>query len=138
MTLERNIGIPAQLIINGEAIDVMVESVNEHDEEKPIYHTRDFRDSNGILHTEEVTGVTVPTDPTKKNFVAIEAPVVEGYTFAFWINSRCVGNTLPVSLIQSTSQTTGMFVYFAPGEDIAGIGPVKTTVTAVYVKSEKA
>ena len=94
--------------------------------------------TNGILHTEEVTGVTVPTDPTKKNFVAIEAPVVEGYTFAFWINSRCVGNTLPISLIQSTSQTTGMFVYFAPGEDIAGIGPVKTAVTAVYVKSEKA
>lgn len=94
--------------------------------------------TNGILHTEEVTGVTVPTDPTKKNFVAIEAPVVEGYTFAFWINPRCVGNTLPVSLVQSTSQTTGMFVYFAPEEDIAGIGPVKTAVTAVYVKSEKA
>lgn len=94
--------------------------------------------TNGILHTEEVTGVTVPTDPAKKNFVAIEAPVVEGYTFAFWINSRCVGNTLPISLVQSTSQTTGMFVYFAPGEDIAGIGPVKTAVTAVYVKSEKA
>ena len=65
MTLERNIGIPAQLIINGEAIDVMVESVNEHDEEKPIYHTRDFRDSNGILHTESYqTGRNIQTTTT--------------------------------------------------------------------------
>ena len=94
--------------------------------------------TNGILHTEEVNGVTVPTDPNKKGFVAIAAPVVEGYNFAFWINPRCVGNTLPVSLIQSVSETTGISVYFAPGEDIVGIGPVNIAVTAVYVKADVA
>ena len=49
MTLEREFNIPAQLIINGETIDVMVKSVKEQENETPITHTRSYRDSNGTL-----------------------------------------------------------------------------------------
>ena len=52
MTLEREFNIPAQLIINGETIDVMVKSVTEQENETPITHTRGYRDSNGTLFTE--------------------------------------------------------------------------------------
>ena len=52
VTLEREFNIPAQLIINGETIDVMVKSVKEQNNETPIYHTRDYRDSNGTLFTD--------------------------------------------------------------------------------------
>lgn len=91
--------------------------------------------ANGTLHTEEVGGTTIPTDPNKKNYVDIVAPVIEGYNFLFWINPRCMGNIFPVSLVQTTSTTTGMFIYFAPGENISAIGPVNTSVTAVYQKA---
>ena len=52
MTLEREFNIPAQLIINGETIDVMVKSVKEQENETPITHTRSYRDSNGTLFTD--------------------------------------------------------------------------------------
>ena len=52
MTLEREFNIPAQLIINGEIIDVMVKSVKKQENECPIYHTRSCRDSNNRLFTE--------------------------------------------------------------------------------------
>lgn len=91
--------------------------------------------SSGTLHTEEVTGVTIPTDPAKNKYVDIVAPIIAGYNFVFWINPRTTGNVFPISLIQSTSQTTGMFIYFAPGENASAIGQVHTTVTAVYEKA---
>ena len=49
MILEREFNIPAQLIINGETIDVMVKSVKKQESEMPIFHTRNYRDSNGTL-----------------------------------------------------------------------------------------
>ena len=49
MTLEREFNIPAQLIINGETIDIMVKSVITQENETPITHTRNYRDSNGTL-----------------------------------------------------------------------------------------
>lgn len=52
MILEREFNIPAQLIINGETIDVMIKSVKEQENEIPIIHTRDYRDSNGTLLTD--------------------------------------------------------------------------------------
>lgn len=49
MTLEREFNIPAQLIINGETIDVMVKSIKKQENETPITHTNKYRDSNGNL-----------------------------------------------------------------------------------------
>ena len=49
MTSEIEFNIPAQLIINGETIDVMVKSVKKQENETPITHTRSYRDSNGTL-----------------------------------------------------------------------------------------
>lgn len=52
MTLEREFNIHAQLIINGETIDVMVKSVTEQENETPITRISGYRDSNGNLFTE--------------------------------------------------------------------------------------
>lgn len=49
MTLEKEFNIPAQLIIDGEAINVMVKSVKTQENETPITNTRKYRDSNGTL-----------------------------------------------------------------------------------------
>ena len=49
MTLEREFNIPAQLIINGKTIDVMVKSVKDQENETPITRTKSYRDSNGTL-----------------------------------------------------------------------------------------
>ena len=49
MTLEKEFNIPAQLIIDGEVINVMVKSVKKQENETPITHTRSYRDSNGTL-----------------------------------------------------------------------------------------
>lgn len=49
MTLEKEFNIPAQLIIDGEVINVMVKSVKNQENETPITNTRSYRDSNGTL-----------------------------------------------------------------------------------------
>lgn len=94
---------------------------------------------NKLFHVEWVTGQTNP-DATDKldNYVDIAAPVVPGYQFAFWLTPVTLGNTLPLNLVQATSVTTGIYVYYAPGEDKKAMGPVKIGVTAVYVKNELA
>ena len=52
MTLETTFNVPAQLIINGQAIDVIVKTVITREEETPIIHDDKFRDSNGQLFIE--------------------------------------------------------------------------------------
>ena len=49
MTLEKEFNIPAQLIIDGEVINVMVKSVKTQENETSITNTRKYRDSNGTL-----------------------------------------------------------------------------------------
>lgn len=49
MTFETTFNIPAQLIINGETIDVMVQSVTSRVEENPIIHEERYKDSVGKL-----------------------------------------------------------------------------------------
>ena len=49
MTLETFVNVPAQLIINGKTIDVMVQSVTSRDEENHIIHEEKYRDSVGNL-----------------------------------------------------------------------------------------
>lgn len=65
MTLETTFNLPAQLIINGEAIDVMVQTVSTREEETPIVHEDRFRDSNGKLFVEpHIIGKNVQTITT--------------------------------------------------------------------------
>jgi len=49
MTFETTFNVPAQLIINGEAIDVIVQTVTSRDEENHIIHEERYRDSVGKL-----------------------------------------------------------------------------------------
>lgn len=49
MTFEKEFNIPAQLIIDGEVINVMVKSVKKQENETPITNRRNYRDSNGTL-----------------------------------------------------------------------------------------
>ena len=49
MTLEITFNVPAQLIINGETIVVMVQSVASRIEENPIINEERYKDSAGNL-----------------------------------------------------------------------------------------
>lgn len=49
MIFETVFNVPAQLIINGEVIDVTVRTVTSRDEEYPIVHKEKYKDSNGTL-----------------------------------------------------------------------------------------
>lgn len=49
MTLETFVNVPAQLIINGKTINVMVQSVASRVEENPIIHEERYKDSVGKL-----------------------------------------------------------------------------------------
>lgn len=49
MTLEITFNVPAQLIINGETIDVMVQSVASRVEENLIINEERYKDSVGEL-----------------------------------------------------------------------------------------
>ena len=55
MTLETMPYIQAQLIINGETIDVMVQTVTTRIEETPIEHVYKTTDSNGKIFYESYT-----------------------------------------------------------------------------------
>lgn len=94
---------------------------------------------NKALHIEYVSATTDPNSTDgHDNRVDIAAPVVPGYQFAFWLTPSTGGTVLPLNLVASNSDTTSVYVYYAPGEDKKAIGPVKIGVNAVYVKNELA
>lgn len=94
---------------------------------------------NKLFHTEYVTATSDPEATDKlNNYVDISAPVVPGYQFAFWLTPQTNGCVLPLNLVQPQSVTTGIYIYYAPGEDMKAMGPVKISITAVYVKNELA
>ena len=65
MTFETAFNVPAQLIMNGEVIDVMVQSVSTRDEETTIVHEEKFKDSNGKLFIEpHIIGRNIQTVTT--------------------------------------------------------------------------
>ena len=65
MTFETVFNMPAQLIINGKIIDVMVQTVSSKDEESPIIHEQKYKDSNGKLFVEpHIIGKNVQTVTT--------------------------------------------------------------------------
>ena len=65
MTFETTFNVPAQLIMNGEVIEVMVQSVSTRDEETPIVHEEKYKDSNGKLFVEpHIVGKNIQTVTT--------------------------------------------------------------------------
>lgn len=55
MTLERVFSKPAQLVIDGKVIDVMVQTVTTRNEKTPIEHVYKSTDSNGEKFYETYT-----------------------------------------------------------------------------------
>ncbi|MCG0810338.1 hypothetical protein IMAU10576_02469 [Lactiplantibacillus plantarum] len=87
----------------------------------------------GLFHFETVTG---QTDPTQKalganRIVTISAPAVPGYSFAFWLNSATIDNTMPSYVDIPNVPQSHVWVEFPD----SWTTPVKIMVTAVYVKS---
>ena len=95
--------------------------------------TQKINDSNkGLFHFETVTGQTDPTSPGPYNkYVAIKAPNVPGYSFAFWLNSSTSGTVLPNYIDFPNFQQIGVWIGIPDGNTT----PVKINACAVYVKS---
>lgn len=91
-----------------------------------------------VVHLEYVEGTSNPsaTDDTAKRMIPIQAPDVPGYTFAFWVSSATIGSIRPSYVEGPNQASTRVWIYYAPSEDIAGAGPIKIGLEAVYVKSE--
>lgn len=91
-----------------------------------------------VVHLEYVEGTSNPsaTDNMAKQTVAIQAPEVAGYTFAFWDSSATLGSVRPSYVEGPNQPSTKVWICYAPGEDVTSIGPVKIGLEAVYVKSE--
>lgn len=69
---------------------------------------------HGLLHSEKVTA------NLKNGTVAypINAPSVEGYTFAFWLSPRTAGKLLPTYLDGSTNPRTNIYLYNHDNMDV--------------------
>lgn len=91
-----------------------------------------------VVHREYVEGTSNPsaTDDTAKRTIPIQAPDVPGYTFLFWLSPATIGSIRPIYVEGPNQSSTRVWIYYAPGEDVASIGPVKIALEAVYVKSE--
>ena len=91
-----------------------------------------------VVHLEYVEGTSNPaaTDDVAKQTVAIQAPAVAGYTFAFWVSSATLGSVRPTYVEGPNQPSTRVWIYYAPGENVTSIDPVKIGLEAVYVKSE--
>lgn len=69
---------------------------------------------HGLLHTETVT-VNI------KNGTAaypINAPSVEGYTFAFWLSPTTLGRTLPTYIDNQITATAHIYLYNPDNADV--------------------
>lgn len=87
----------------------------------------------GLFHLETVTGTTNPTatGPGANKSVAITAPDVPGYNFAFWLNSATIDTVQPNYVDYPNVASAHVWVDVPDGNQDA----VKVMVTAVYVKS---
>lgn len=96
----------------------------------------DLFTTNHLIHKEFVQGVTNPaaTDGTNTK-VHITAPDVAGYTFAFWLTPVSLEQVRPLKLDSPDVFNTDVEVYYAPGENITTVGPVKIAAEAIYFKS---
>lgn len=91
---------------------------------------------HGLFHIEKVQQNLVKNT----NYYRINAPAVEGYTFAFWLQSATFGGSLPTYIAEPN--VGSCYAYIAADTDklnSAIDGGVKSIVEyAVYVKNEVA
>lgn len=69
---------------------------------------------HGLLHSERVLA-------NMKNGTAvykINAPSVEGYTFAFWLSPKTTGKVLPTYLDDATNASTNIYLYNPNNTDV--------------------
>lgn len=85
---------------------------------------------HGLLHLENVT-VNIP-DITKTNDVQIQAPDVEGYKFAFWLQPTTTGTINWCYIENPIASTTNVF---SADQNLVGHTSNTYSTYAVYVKS---
>lgn len=90
----------------------------------------------GLLHFETVTGTNNPTssDPNAKNSIAIQAPTVPGYAFAFWLTPSSRGNVVPSYIEYADANPATVWLKLSDSD----VDPVNIVAIAVYVNSKVA
>lgn len=90
-----------------------------------------------LLHFETVTGSTNPTNdnPGGKNSVAIKAPDVPGYTFAFWLTPSTRGSVAPGYIEYANENPATVWLSLPDNDDGS---PKNIVAIAVYVNSKVA
>ena len=69
---------------------------------------------HNLLHTETVTVNMKNGTPT----YVINAPSVEGYTFAFWLSSSTLGRTLPTYIDNPITASAKIYLYNPDNADV--------------------
>lgn len=87
----------------------------------------------GLFHFETVTAQNNPTSTTP-NAVAITAPDVPGYTFAFWLAPSPVSHAYYSHVDPSNSQQADLWINIQDGDTT----PRVCNIIAVYVNSKLA
>lgn len=90
----------------------------------------------GLFHLETITGTNNPTssDLEAKNSVAIQAPDVPGYTFAFWLAPSTRGSITPSYIEYANSNPAKVWLKLSDGD----VDPINIVAVAVYVNSKVA
>lgn len=90
----------------------------------------------GLFHFETVTGTTDPTNtnPGGNNSVAINAPDVPGYKFAFWLASSTRGHIIPSYIEYANTNPATVWLKLSDND----VYPVGIVAVAVYVNSKVA
>ena len=103
----------------------------------PVSAIGDLFAVKGLLHFETVTGSTDPTNtnPGGKNSVAIKAPDVPGYTFAFWLSSSTRGSVTPSYIEYANTNPATVWLSLPDNDDG---NPKNIVAVAVYVNSKVA
>lgn len=89
----------------------------------------------GLFHTEVVTMPLV----NDKSYYDINAPAVEGYTFAFWLSSSVAGRTIANYIDNANQAGAKIYINITEGQDLQTGDQYTPTphlqAVAVYVKN---
>lgn len=90
---------------------------------------------HGLFHTEVVTVPLV----NGQSIYRINAPAVEGYTFAFWLSPSVAGRTFANYIDNAANASASIFTAIAQGQDVQTGDQYNPTphlqAVAVYVKN---
>ena len=90
---------------------------------------------HGLFHTEVVT-VPLVND---KSYYGINAPAVEGYTFAFWLSPSVEGRTMANYIDNANKAGARIYINITQGQDLQTGDQYTPTpyvqAVAVYVKN---